>query len=162
MKDHSASRVMTRKPKTIHLDEPVPVAYETMRDKHIRHLPVVDDSGRIIGIISDRDVARAMQPLANEPSAISQEVEFKPEHKVRDFMSWPVLSVRETEDLSVATQTILKEKISALIVHDDDDYPRGIVTTDDILRLFLAQMSATNPGKRLTVKEIAYDRLECL
>ena len=49
--------VMTREPLTVDPESPLGTIMDVMRDKHIRHLPVVDDDGRLIGIVTDRDPA---------------------------------------------------------------------------------------------------------
>src|SRR3990172_6738808 len=51
--------VMTRDPLTIDPEAPLGTAMDVMRRKRIRHLPVVDDAGRLMGIITDRDLRQA-------------------------------------------------------------------------------------------------------
>lgn len=48
-------KYMTVVPRTIGLDQPIAHAQEVMRELHVRHLPVLD-GGRLVGVISDRDV----------------------------------------------------------------------------------------------------------
>lgn len=50
--------VMTREPITVDPEAPLGTAMEVMRRKRIRHLPVVNDAGRLMGIITDRDLGR--------------------------------------------------------------------------------------------------------
>ena len=54
--DTPVGNVMTRSPVTIKASEPLSKAIELMNEKNIRHLPVVDESGRVVGIITTRDV----------------------------------------------------------------------------------------------------------
>ncbi len=54
------SEIMSGTLFTIHPDQTVEEAMELMNNKRIRHLPVVDDGGRLIGVISQRDVMRAI------------------------------------------------------------------------------------------------------
>ena len=54
--DTPVGNVMTRSPVTIKASEPLSKAVELMNEKNIRHLPVVDESGRLVGIITTRDV----------------------------------------------------------------------------------------------------------
>ncbi len=54
--DSQVGSVMTRSPVTIKASEPLSKALELMSERRIRHLPVVDDNGRVVGIITARDI----------------------------------------------------------------------------------------------------------
>ncbi|EWG07422.1 MAG: hypothetical protein ASUL_05501 [Candidatus Aramenus sulfurataquae] len=58
-----AEEVMTAHLITIKADSPVTGALSLMRTYNIRHLPVVDDNGNLVGIISIRDIARALDDI---------------------------------------------------------------------------------------------------
>ena len=59
--------VMTKHPITIDPEAAVGTALDVMRTKHIRHLPVVDDAGTLIGIVTDRDLRHAaLAPALDE------------------------------------------------------------------------------------------------
>ena len=59
--------VMTEDPFTIEPDAPLDRASDVMRAKDLRHLPVVDPAGRLIGIIAERDLRRAaLAPAVDE------------------------------------------------------------------------------------------------
>ena len=51
--------IMTRNPATIEPDTPVGTAIAVMVERKVRHLPVVDEQGAVIGIITDRDAVKA-------------------------------------------------------------------------------------------------------
>jgi len=112
-------------------------AYALMRQKGFRHLPVADDNGFIVGIISDRDFARAMQiDQADFASGYPSRASFDPQHSVRDFMSWPVESIEESASIIDAARLMLDKKISALLVTARGEVT-GIVTTEDMLRALI-------------------------
>ena len=52
--------VMTATPMTIDPEAPVETAVAVMRERGLRHLPVVNADGRLIGIVTDRDLRSAM------------------------------------------------------------------------------------------------------
>jgi CBS domain-containing protein len=52
--------VMTATPTTIDPQAPVETAVAVMRERGLRHLPVVDDRGALVGIVTDRDLRSAM------------------------------------------------------------------------------------------------------
>jgi acetoin utilization protein AcuB len=158
-----AKRVMTRSVKVVHLDAPIGAAFEAMEEHRIRHLPVIDDSGRMIGIISDRDVAKARHPVAQPHGNLDETpVTFESGHRVRDYMSWPVLSVCESEDLAVVANRMIQEKISALMVTDANDHPRGIVTTEDLLRQLVLLLGASVTPRKIALSSLSYDRVDCV
>src|SRR5687768_1584204 len=79
---------------TAHLMDDLKIAYSRLLENSIRHLPVTDDAGTVVGIISDRDFQRAMWPVQNTRSR-DENVKpiFRAGAVVGDYMSWPVLTV---------------------------------------------------------------------
>ncbi len=51
---------MTRDPYTIDPEAPLGTAIDVMRIKEIRHLPVADESGKLVGILTERDLLKAL------------------------------------------------------------------------------------------------------
>jgi acetoin utilization protein AcuB len=128
-------------------------AFQLMRSHRIRHLPVVDSNGWIIGILSDRDVNRAMLP---EPSADVPRgaVEFNPAHRVGDFMSWPVWAVPDHAPVGFVAQQMLEQKISAVLIRGSSGRVKGIVTTDDLLRLLVETLGEVKAHAERPVDEV--------
>jgi CBS domain-containing protein len=58
-----ADKIMTASLITIREDSPITGALSLMRSYNIRHLPVVDGEGKLVGIVSIRDIARALDDL---------------------------------------------------------------------------------------------------
>jgi acetoin utilization protein AcuB len=96
-----------------------------MHDADIRHLPVVDIEGRLIGLLSERDAFRTF--LQSRDLAIA----------VRAVMTKDVITVRPQSRAAEATSLMLEHKISSLPVVDEAMHLVGIVTETDILRLAL-------------------------
>ena len=114
-------------------------AYTRMNAIGVRHLPVVDDRGIIVGIVSDKDFYRAMQ--IDQPSFVSGKVaqpSFDPTSMVRDFMSWPVEAIDEDGSVAEAAKKMVDLKISALLVSRDSEV-LGIVTSEDLLRILASE-----------------------
>lgn len=111
----------------VHWLEKLDRAYEIMMDVEVRHLPVVDNDLAVIGIISDRDFYRAMK---------EDREEFDPEARVREYMSWPVASIKEEASIAEAARIMVDKKISSLLVIREGRIS-GIVTTEDLLRALL-------------------------
>lgn len=97
------------------------MASDLMKEKRIRHLPIVNASGDIISILSKHDFTDVIK-FDDMPVDV--------------FSSSPVQSVRESEPLSRIALKMIVEKISALIICDDEKRVVGIITTDDLLLQF--------------------------
>lgn len=113
-------------------------AFRIMVQNNVRHLPVTNVDGEVIGILSDRDLQRAMKSNVSGDGLFRQETcEFNPENVVADYMSWPVKTLEASTTLKAATDKMLKEKVSCYLVTDAGRI-EGIVTTDDLLKVLSA------------------------
>lgn len=129
------SEQMTKSLVTVKDSESMDEAYRAMFTNKIRHLPVRDKRGEICGIISDRDIMRAMESKISDAFGFKLEsVKFHDGAKVCDYMSWPVKTFPQETDVKVVIQAMLNDKVSAFLITDDDEVV-GIVTTDDFLHL---------------------------
>ncbi|MGE0616744.1 MAG: HPP family protein [Bacteriovoracia bacterium] len=115
-------------------------AHALMKKSKIRHLPVTDDEGSLIGILSDRDVARAMKSTISiddsSPGLYVEADEFDPLDRVRHYMSWPVKTVSRFTEVGAVAAEMIKHKISAVMVVEGDAM-QGIITTEDLLKLLV-------------------------
>lgn len=131
-------------------------AYLAMRAKGIRHLPVVDDHGLIVGLISDRDMQRAMQ--VEQPdftSGYPAKASFDPTSTVRDYMSWPVEVIDEKASVNEAARRMIERKISALMVTRHAEVI-GILTTEDLLRALMISVETAADRVRGSVEDFLY------
>lgn len=111
-------------------------AWQIMRARRIRHLPVCDGES-VVGILSDRDAQRAMRVEMDNYWAFKvQETIFNPEFRVKDFMSWPIECIDEDSPLTDAVDKLITQKISSLLVTKNGRVS-GIVTSEDLLRILL-------------------------
>lgn len=141
-------KIMSHRLQTIGPDATMQSASELMKKLSIRHLPVVDLKGEFIGILSDRDVHRAMTVIN---SSIGKETHIQSHKRVADFMASPVHAVHEDESIEKIVRDMLELKVSCFLVKNDDKIT-GIVTSDDFL-LYLLEMlgESKNP---LSLKRI--------
>lgn len=135
--------VMTSHPITIDPEAPLATAVEVMRAKEIRHLPVVDDSARLVGIITDRDLRSAsMAPTLAEflPPDLKQAIDgargMLEELRVRDVMTWSVICTRPDAPVAEAAGIMFDRRIGCLPVREHDALI-GIVTERDIFRALM-------------------------
>lgn len=120
---------------TIPETSPASEAVVLMDERRVRHLPVTDARGDVVGMISDRDLKRSR--------GLS----------VKELMSSPALTVDENASLVEVTELLLKERVSSLLVTRGKGELVGIVTTDDLLR-HLAEVLGGEKGG--TLKTLPY------
>ncbi len=118
---------MTKRVTTVTQSTSVTAALRLQYMQGIRHLPVVDDDGGLIGIVSDRDLAPAMR---SAPAAWAREP------TVGTVMTTGVRWTRPGDDLVAATRQMLAWRISALPVVEEERVV-GILTTTDCLHALL-------------------------
>ncbi|MGI5864041.1 MAG: CBS domain-containing protein [Myxococcales bacterium] len=127
------STVMTRNPKTARPDELLVDVVERMVNLQVRHLPVVGPDGKVVGMLSDRDVRNAVGDprKALENGAKKQQLQ---RLKVEEVMSPDGRRVRESEPLGNVLGWFLGARYGALSVVDDQGRLVGIVSYIDLLR----------------------------
>lgn len=135
-KDLMAKNLITLKPEDSMLD-----AYKLMLDKNIRHIPVVK-SGKLVGILSDRDILKAMH--SNKISDVKMELILNSDHKINDYMTWPVYTVSETTSIEKVLEELLLQKVSAFMVENDEGEMKGIITTQDLLGYLMIIQKKSN------------------
>ena len=106
---------------TADVGETVKEAHVDMQVGVIRHLPVLDDRRRLVGMLSDRDVLRAVASKRNG--------------RVSEVMTRDVVTIRPEAPAYEAAQVMLDLKIGSLAVVDDDGTLVGLVTQTDYLEL---------------------------
>lgn len=122
--------IMSKDLTTVHWSESLYFAEEKMHRLNIRHLPVINDYGKLIGIISDRDIQRGRSTYTD-----FADPEFLP--IVGDFMTAPVEHVDSRTEIQEVAHRMLAFKISAFAVVDQGEIV-GLVTTDDMLRFLIS------------------------
>jgi CBS domain-containing protein len=126
-----ARDVMTADPMTLSPQASVAEAWNAMRELDVRHIPIVD-RGALVGMISDRDVARVIHLLA---AGGASELKDELATPIARVMSTAVVSVGPDTDLGEVVELLLEEKIGALpVVHPDTLDVLGIVSYVDVLR----------------------------
>ena len=140
---------MTPNPICGHPDMPVTEAQELMRDRGIRHLPIVDEGGGLVGLITQRSLLRAL------PSDVSNFSRFEVSYvlakiKVREVMVRDVLTVGEDTALEEAARIMADRKLGCLPVMRGDTLA-GIITDNDVFAIMVDLLGARRPGVRVTI-----------
>ncbi|NVM21003.1 MAG: CBS domain-containing protein [Desulfobacterales bacterium] len=107
-----------------------------MKERKIRSLPVVDKNGRLVGIVSDRDLRDAAPSKATTLDVYELNYLLS-SMKIKDLMTRNVVFVRPDETVEFAAILMLENKISALPVINDKGDMVGIVTQTDIFKVLI-------------------------
>jgi CBS domain-containing protein len=96
-----------------------------MNDRYFRHCVVVDQTGVVVGVISDRDILRA---LARNPNSRSKSLD--------QIMTKHPITVKRNTAIIDAVAKMVAKRINCLPVIDDDGRVCGIVTSTDLLKSY--------------------------
>jgi acetoin utilization protein AcuB len=146
------SRSMVSQVITTRKDASVFEAQEEMAANNIRHLPVVDDDHRLIGIVTDRDIRSALPYRLIKNKATADEREKLSQLKVEDIMTREPKTISPMYTIQDALLLIQKEKVGAFPVVDDDGKLKGILSVRDLLRAFINVLGIGQPGTLLCIE----------
>lgn len=132
-----AADIMTQNPTTLRSTDTVSEAVDLLQSLNVRHLPVVDERGHLIGMLSDRDLGPLMKTFSETAEADRMVLPLS-ERRVSDYMSGDAVSVEGDADVSEIITQMLDERIGAVPVVDAADNVIGIVSYVDVLRAFVA------------------------
>lgn len=140
---------MTRKVVTIEKEASILKAEALMKENRIRHLPVVENGKKLIGIITDRDFKGAM-PYEVFHAPESQEAKDAREKMgkltVADIMSTSLITLSPADTIQDALLLIQKARVGALPVVDENGNLKGILSVRDLLRAFVNVLGLGTPG----------------
>jgi acetoin utilization protein AcuB len=124
-------------------------ARSIIEEKKISHLLVVDASGKLRGIVSDRDIKRSWASQATTLSV--HELNYLLEQLTLEMIMGKTLMTTTPETtIERVAQAMQANRISALPVLDGDDLV-GIITTTDVLRVLLQAIGIDKESARFTV-----------
>lgn len=131
------SKCMTNKLITTHENESLANAYRLMQVNNIRHLPVINRSDEVVGILSDRDLLRALKTqIIHQPGFKVEDAKFDPTEIVYEYMSSPVKTFDKKTPIDQVVQAMINDKISCYLISDGQDIV-GIVSSENFLHLLL-------------------------
>lgn len=134
MKYELVKNWMSRDVITVKPDATLPEVHQLLKEKKIRRLPVVDEDGELVGIITLGDVRGAEASPATSLSIWELNFLLNKLH-VRQFMTPDPVTVHADATIGEAAQLMLAHRISGLPVLDDEEELVGIITESDIFRM---------------------------
>lgn len=135
---------MTKDVITITTERSMMKVSKVMKDKEISRVPVVDEAGKILGIVSDRDVKDA-SPSKATTLDMHELYYLLSEIKIKDIMTRKPVTIRVDETVEKAAVLMLEGNFGGLPVLDENDVVVGIITDTDIFKV-LVEISGIYEG----------------
>lgn len=125
---------MSRDLATLRLGDRLDIAGNLMRAARIRHLPVVDGQGRLVGLVTHRDLLSATLLVGSDlgPAERLRALGAVP---VEQVMQRDVRTVKASTPVIEAAELIVRNKYGCLPVVDDAGNLEGLVTEHDFVLL---------------------------
>jgi len=127
---------MSANPVSVRTDTPLPEARDLMHAKGLRHLPVVDGAGRLVGVLSDRDVRAAFPSTVLDPLLGPAQIELLSQVLAGAVMGRPPVVLPAEATIDDALLLFDRHRVGALPVTDAEGRLVGIVTMRDVLRAY--------------------------
>jgi acetoin utilization protein AcuB len=148
---------MTRKLVTLSPEASVAEALSLCRERRIRHIPILEE-GRLVGIVSDRDLRDASPALGDAQRASALQ-----EIRVGDVMTREVSTADPQDSIENVAQEMYELKIGSLPVVAEgsvvdeglavaEEELLGIVTSSDVMRALVTLAGLPEPGCRIEVR----------
>lgn len=123
--------LMTLDPVTVAVDAPLEHVAQLCRANSISGLPVTDEAGVLVGVITQTDLVSILDsPLSRliraEPSGL----------RVGEVMTTPAVTIPMGALLADAARLMRDERIHRVVVLDDSDRPVGVLSSSDFVTLY--------------------------
>ena len=129
---------------TLTSDRSMMKASKVMKDNVISRVPVVDEAGKLLGIVSDRDIKDA-SPSKATTLDMHELYYLLSESKIKDIMTKKPVSIREDETVEKAAVLMLEGNFGGLPVLDESGVVVGMITDTDIFKV-LVEISGIYQG----------------
>lgn len=138
--------IMTRRVLTVDMDRSLSDVRRVFERAPFHHLVVIED-GKLVGLVSDRDVFREISPFAGTPTERSCDA-FTLRKHVHQIMTRAPKTCEPTERAADACRRMLDERISCLPVVNERGKCVGIVTIRDVAHWAMRQVEGVQAQPR--------------
>ncbi len=136
---------------TVTPEIPFQDALKLMRERQFRRLPVVDNKGRLVGIVAERDLLYASPSPATSLSVWELNYLLS-KITIRELMTKEVITTTPDTPIEDAAHLMREKRIGGLPVIDDNLRPVGIITETDIFKTFVEMLGGGQAGLRLSLE----------
>jgi acetoin utilization protein AcuB len=125
--------IMTTRVVTVELDDPLAVVKQIFDSMKFHHLLVVDTGKKLCGVISDRDLLRALSPYVGTLSENARDTATL-NKRVHQIMTRKPITLPPEATVTDAMSLLLGSRISCIPIVDKDFRPVGIISWRDVLK----------------------------
>ncbi len=143
----NVAKRMKRSPVFVDEGDSMKKAMDLLKEHEIRHLPVLKDGERLVGILSERDIKQA-SPSPATALEIREIYYLLDKVKVKQIMTRRPYTISSSAPIEEAAMILREKKIGCLPVVDDGKLV-GILTETDIIDAFIEGMGVNGPGYRI-------------
>jgi acetoin utilization protein AcuB len=129
--------IMTSRIVSIEMDDRLEAVKEVFDTQHFHHLLVLDEHKKLCGIVSDRDLLRAVSPYVGSAAETSRDLATL-NKRVHQIMTRHPVTLRRESTTADAVKLLLAHRISCIPIVDDTFKPIGIVSWRDLLKSLAA------------------------
>ena len=137
LSDLMTTNIVTRKPTDTLAD-----AEQLMKEYQIRHIPIVDNDGKVMGLLSQKEfLAEALR--LTDKFGVQHLRDYLGKIKIEQIMRTELSLFSPETPLIDAAETLLSKRESCLLLVDDQQYLLGIVSSKDFVRLAIQLLKQT-------------------
>ncbi|MFI6985940.1 CBS domain-containing protein [Embleya sp. NPDC050154] len=153
---HIVSDVMTQRVVAVRRDAPFKEIARTLKQWKVSALPVLEDDGRVVGVVSEADLLPKEEFRDGDPNYYEEGWRLSDPAKAgavtaEELMSTPAITVRAGVTLAQAARIMAMRRVRRLPVVDDGGVLRGIISRADLLKVFLRSDEDIEEEVRRTV-----------
>lgn len=126
------SKLMSENIVTVEMEDPLSKVKDIFNKTNFHHLLVVD-SGKLIGVISDRDLLKSLSPKIDSIAATTMDLACL-NKKVHQIMTRKPISINSDSTIKDAIDVFNTNKISCIPIISDEGSPVGILSWRDIMK----------------------------
>ena len=132
--------IMAKRVVTVTMDDSLARVRDLFNEFHFHHLLVTQDH-RLVGIISDRDMLKAVSPYVGTLSEMDRD-RATLNKRVHQIMGRKLITAGTDMTVEAAAHLLLENRVSCLPIVTKDGRIEGIVTWRDLLRQYLLQKTS--------------------
>ncbi|MBU1228418.1 MAG: CBS and ACT domain-containing protein [Proteobacteria bacterium] len=126
-------------------------ASKIMKEKGISRLPVVDERGMLVGLVSDRDIKDA-SPSKATTLDMHELYYLLSEIKLKDIMTKKVVTIKQGETVDSAAAMLLEHNVGGMPVVDEAGKVVGVITDSDIFKALVRITGVQEGGVQIGVR----------
>ena len=126
------TKLITRSVVCINMDDPLNKAKRLFEERGFHHLLVLE-KGRLVGVISDRDLLKAVSPRVDTLAATSHDLASL-NKRAHQIMTRKLITLDEHATIKTAVDTFNNHKISVIPIVNEAHKPVGILSWRDIMK----------------------------